>query len=122
MSSSAINGMIRAIKKINSQASTELIRNFKKGAFNIPPVTKYHKIWDPDILLSYLESMDTAKPIHLSMKTASLIMLLSGHRVNTLENLKISNMYILETECTFVFSSVLKHSRPGYHQQPLILR
>ena len=31
-------------------------------------------------------------------------------------------MYISETECTFVFSSVVKHSRPGYHQQPLILR
>ena len=123
MSSSAIKGMIIAMKKINSQASTELIRTFKKGAFNVPrPVTVYHKIWDPDVLLSYLESMDTSKPIQLSMKTESVVMLLSGHRVNTLENLKITNMYISETECTFVFSSVLKHSRPCYHQQPLILR
>ena len=123
MSSSAIKGMIIAMKKINSQASTELIRTFKKGAFNVPrPVTVYHKIWDPDVLLSYLESMDTSKPIQLSMKTESVAMLLSGHRVNTLENLKITNMYISETECTFVFSSVLKHSRPCYHQQPLILR
>ena len=55
------------------------------------------------------------------LKTASLIMLLSGHRVNT-ENLKITNIYTSETECTFVFRSVLKHSRPSYHQQPLILR
>ena len=119
--SSAINGMITAIKKTNSQASTELIRTFKKRAFNLrPPVTKYHKIWDPDVLLSYLESMDTEKSRHLSMKTASLIKLLSGHRVNTLENIKITDMYISKTECTFVFSSVLKHSRPGCHQQPLI--
>ena len=52
-----MNGMITAIQKINSQASTELI----KGAFNLrPPVTKYHKNWDPDVLLIYLESMDTA--------------------------------------------------------------
>ena len=81
------------------------------GAFNLRPlVTKYHKIWDPDVLLSYLESMDTSRPIQLSMKTAILIMLLSGHRVNTLECLKITNMYISETECTFVFSSVVKHS------------
>ena len=113
LSSSAINGMITAIKKINSQTSTELIRTFKKGALNLrPPVTKYHKIWDPDVLLSYLGSMDTAKSIHLSMKTASLIMLLSEHLFSTLENLKITNMYISETECTFVFSSVLKRSRP----------
>ena len=35
---------------INSHASTELIRTFKKGAFNLrPPVTKYYKIWDPDV-------------------------------------------------------------------------
>ena len=111
MSSSAINGMITVIKKINSHASTELIRTFKKGPFNLClPVTKYHKIWDPDVLLSYLESMDTSRPIQLSMKTAILIMVLSGHRVNTLEYLKITNMYISETECTFVFSSVVKHS------------
>ena len=91
MSSSASNGRITAIKKINSQASTELIRTFKKGAFNLrPPVTKYNKFWDPDVLLSCLESMDTSKPIQLSMKTASLIMLLSGHWVNTLEHLKIN--------------------------------
>ena len=89
----------------------ELIRTFKKRAFNLrSPVTKYHKMWDPDVLLSYLESMETAKPIHLSMKTGSLTMLLSEYRVNTVENLKITNMYISETECTFVFSSVLKHS------------
>ena len=123
MSSSVINGMITAIKKINNQANSELIRTFKNGAFNLrPQVTKYHKSWDPDVLLGYLESMDTTKPIHLSMKTPSLIMLLSGHRVNTRENLKITNMCISETECTFVFSSVLKDSRPGYHQQPFILR
>ena len=38
-------------------------------------------------------------------------MLLSGHQVNTLDNLEITNMYISETECTYVFSSVLKHSQ-----------
>ena len=56
------------------------------------------------------------------METTSLIMLLSGHWVNTIENLKITNMYISETECTFVFSSVLKHSQPDFHQQLLNLR
>ena len=56
------------------------------------------------------------------MKTASLIALFSGHRLNTLENLKVTNMYVSGRECTFAFSSVFKHSRPGYHQQPLILR
>ena len=100
MSSSAINGMITAIKRINSHASTELIRTFKKEAFNLClPVTKYHKMWDPDCLLSHLESMDTSKLIQFSMKTGSLIMLLPGHQINATENLKITNMYISEAEC-----------------------
>ena len=44
--------MITTIKKIKNQASAEIIRTFKKGAFNVrPPVTKYHKIWDPDVPL-----------------------------------------------------------------------
>ena len=34
------------------------------------------------------------------MKTLSLIILLSGHRLNTQDNLKVTNMYISETECT----------------------
>ena len=37
MSSPAINGMITAIKKINYQASAEIPRTFKKGAFNLHP-------------------------------------------------------------------------------------
>lgn len=42
-------------------------------------------------------------------------MLLPGYLVNILD------MYMSETECTFVSSLVLKHSRPGYQQQTLIL-
>ena len=37
MPSSAINGMITAVKKVNSQARTELKRTFKNEAFNLRP-------------------------------------------------------------------------------------
>ena len=49
-------------------------------------------------------------------------MSLSGTRINTLTHLKVTNMYITDTECTFVFDVVLKHSKPKYCQKPLILR
>ena len=92
------------------------------------PITKYNIIWDPDVLLSYLETLDATKVVHLSIKTASHIMLfserrsnrldnsmlLSEHRVNALDNLKVKRVYILETECTFVFSSVLKMFKRHY--------
>lgn len=42
-------------------------------------------------------------------------MLLPYHRANNLDNLKITNMYISATECTFVLT-VLKRSGPGYYQ------
>ena len=49
-------------------------------------------------------------------------MLLSGTGVNTLTILKVTNMYITDTECTFVFDEVLKHYTPKYCQKPLMLR
>ena len=47
-------------------------------------------------------------------------MLLSGTRVNILTHLKVTNMDITDTESTFVFHGVLKHSRLKYCQKPLI--
>ena len=49
-------------------------------------------------------------------------MILPGTRVNTLVHLKVANMYITDTEVTFTFDEVLKHSRPNYKQKPLIFR
>ena len=49
-------------------------------------------------------------------------MILAGTRVNTLVHLKVTNMYITDTEVTFTFDEVLKHSRPNYKQKPLIFR
>lgn len=86
MLSSALNDMIKAIKEINNQASTEIIKTFSKITLILcPPDTKYYTIWDPDVLSSYLDTMDTTKSIHLSMKTASLIMLI----LNRVEFLKV---------------------------------
>ena len=66
--------------------------------------------------------MNTYSDMNKSKKIACLIMLLSGTRVNTLTHLKITNMYTSDTECTFVFDEVLKHSRPKYCRKPLIFR
>ena len=37
--------------------------------------------------------------------------------VNTLTYLKATNIYITDTECTFVIEKVLKHSRSKYCQK-----
>ena len=51
-----------------------------------------------------------------SKKIVCLMMLLSRAQINTFSHLKVTNMYITNTECTFVFNEVLKHSRPNYCQ------
>ena len=92
-----------------------------KGAFNLlPPKTQYHAIWDVSILLNYLQNMNTGSDMNKSKKIICLMMLLSGTLVNTLTHLKVTNMYITDTECKFVFYKVLKHSRLKYCQKPLI--
>ena len=66
--------------------------------------------------------MNTDSDMNKSKKIFCLMMLLLGTRVNTLTHLKVTNMYITDTECTFVFDEVLKHSRPKHCQKPLIFR
>ena len=47
---------------------------------------------------------------------------MQGHGVNTLVHLKVTKMYITDTEVTFTFGEILKHSQPSYKQKPLIFR
>ena len=49
-------------------------------------------------------------------------MLLSGSRVNSILHLRITNMYLTDTECTFVFDYVSKHSRPSFKEKSLHFR
>ena len=48
------------------------------------------------------------------MKTATILLLLSGERINTLSWFDIKNMIIDEHKCAFIPSKLLKHSRPCY--------
>ena len=121
-----------AIRNVQSAISSYLphevrhhniIKKFMKGAFNLrPPKTQYHAIWDVSIMLIYLQNMNTGSDINKSKRIVCLMMLLSGTRINTLTHLKVTNMYITDTECLFVLDEVLKHSRPKYCQKPLIFR
>ena len=66
--------------------------------------------------------MSTDSDMDISKKLVCVFMLLSGSRVNSILHLKITNMYLTDTECTFVFDNVLKHSRPTFKEKPLVFR
>ena len=108
---------------LNKDIDENQIRKFFKGVFNNrPPTSKYVCIWDVDILLAHLDVRIISSELDLSKKLATLLMILSGNRVNCLTNLKVTNMFLTDSECTFVFDSVMKHSRPNFNDKPLVFR
>ena len=118
-------GYISALKNYlpNHILDANFVKNVKKGLFKLrPPKTKYHAIWDVNILLKFSENMSTDSDTDVSRKLVCLFMLLSGSGVNSISHLKIANMYLTDAGCTFVFDDVLKHSRPCFKEKPLVFR
>ena len=100
-----------------------LLRKLLKGIHNRrPSKPRYSAIWDVNIVLAYIGAMTTTKYIDLTMKTVGLFMILSGSRVNMLSHFKVSNMTLTDTECTFIFSDVLRTSVEGVSAKPLVFR
>ena len=58
----------------------------------------------------------------VSRKLIGLFMLLSGSCVNSISHSKITNMYLKDTKCIFVFDDVLKHSGQSFKEKPLVFR
>ena len=120
-----IVGYVTMVKKYAVFNSKEqaILKRFMRGVYNLrPPKPKYVATWDVGILLRHLQKMPLNTPINISQKVASLLMILAGTRVNTLFHLKITNMFLTDDECTFIFDEVLKHSRPNFDASPIIFR
>ena len=133
---STIRGYISALQPFMKNVDLVIVSKVMKGVFNTltphphrhppppppPPKAKYTCIWDVDVLLRHLEGLATTSDMHVSRKLACLFMVLSGNRVNMLSLVKITNMYITDDECTFVFDNVLKQSRPNFNDSPITFR
>ncbi len=58
---------------------------------------------------------------HLTKKLTMLLALLSGHRTQTLTKLKTDCMVLTSEKCSFVIPDLLKHTKPGSHQKPIVI-
>ena len=58
----------------------------------------------------------------LTKKLATLMCILSGQRSQTISLLNINYMHIDENHCIFNIASLLKVTRPGFHQHHLEFR
>ena len=101
------------------------VRRLLKGVFNLrPPVARYTVIWDVNLVLDYMCAMVVRTFKDLAMKVATLLMILSGNRVNMLTHFDIQHMYITldESECTFTFGHVLKTSRANFNAERMTFK
>ena len=101
-----------------------LVKRLLKGVFNsIPPKAKYEYecIWDPQLLLTYLKSLNNQKIDFkmLSIKTVALLAL-SGQRVSTVHKFQIPVLQKTPGMVIFTFNDLLKHSRPNYRSTPIV--
>ena len=99
-------------------ANHPLIQKVVKGAYNTrPPAPRYVVIWDTDILLQYLDSLENNSIDFklLSYKVTVLLNIHSGQRVSTLHKFRLSQLQLTSDMAVFnLGNSLLKHSKPGW--------
>ena len=101
-----------------------IVKRFMKGVFESrPALPRYSSTWNVNDVFTYIRKQADITLLtlkDLSHRVAFLLCLLSGQRCQTISKLSIENMFIEDLKITFVVTEILKHTRPGKHQQPLI--
>ena len=99
------------------------VSRFLKDVYNLTLcASKYFAMWHVNILLSHMQRKGIFAFYAITKKLATLFLTLASTRVNTLAHLKVTNVYITDTEVTLIFDEVLQHFRTSYEQKPLIFR
>lgn len=114
---SSINSCRAAISLVLSITKEDepLIKRYFRGLYNAnPPAPKYDVTWDPHPVLTTLEKMfplDSLSIEQLTLKTVTLLALISGHRVETFAKIKISNITEYEDRIEIRVSDKIKTTK-----------
>lgn len=120
-SMNTIRSAVSAIANIDNMPAGRhpLVCRFLKAVFQVRPTLSRSRItWDPDLILTYIESLgpnDALSTIQLSRKLVMLMLLVSGQRGQALHVLDIRNMSVSHSRVSFRIGDLLKTSRPGAH-------
>ena len=109
---SVLAGVLR-IPGVTYISSHPLVIRLLKGIFHVrPPKPRYEFIWDTDLVLKFLKTVHPAViPLKLlTLKTVTLLTLLSGQRVSTLHQFQLSQLQRNPTLVIFNIQGLLKHS------------
>ena len=79
-------------------------------------------MWDVSIVFRFIDAWGHNEHLRLkqlTVKTATILLLLSGERINTQSSFGIKCMIVDEHKCVFIPSKRLKHSRPCCVNKPV---
>lgn len=95
-------------------ANDPRMKRFLKAISKIRPQRpKYNITWDPQIVLDYLKSQapnDKLSLLDLSKKVATLLALVTGHRIQTLFLIRVSDIWFVEKGAKIYISESIKSS------------
>ena len=101
-----------------------LVCRFLKGVFRArPSLPRYVYAWDVHTLFTYMRGLPPLPQLSLKQLTLSmtiLLGLLSGSRCQTIHLFDLKHCRQTTTSFSFAIASVLKHTRPGTHQHPIV--
>ena len=103
-------------------SSHPLIIRLMKGLFHVrPPKPRYEFIWDTELVLNFLKNLNPTELTlkMLTLKTVTLLTLLSRQRVSTIHQFHLSQMQRTPTIVIFNIQGLLKHSRPTKRDLPI---
>ena len=102
------------------------VKRFMKGIFQSrPPLPRYCKTWDVNLVLQYIGTMGNSQELSLKDLTLKLVMLIAlttAQRGQSLQLLDTQNMVQEETAYTFMLNSNLKQSKPGKSTSELVIK
>lgn len=101
------------------------ITRILKGVYKLrPSIPKYINTWDPQVVLSKLETWYPNSELSLEKLTKKLVMLLAlctAHRLQTFSLIKINNIKCFASVIKIYIIDIIKTSRPGKDQPILSL-
>ena len=121
----SLNSTRSAISLIskNDLSKDALIYRYLRGCFKRrPPKPKYDTTWDTEEVLSYIERIDYLENLKLkeiSEITATLLVLVTAHRLQTLAVIDIDNIQKSSAGVQIKIPDLLKTSKPG-KMQPVL--
>ncbi|ODM87063.1 hypothetical protein Ocin01_19619 [Orchesella cincta] len=101
----------------NTIGNNPIVVRFLKGVSRLrPPTPKYKTTWDSDIVLNFIdksESNENLSLTQLTLKLVALMLLCSGHRIQTLNNIKLHEIKENGDELVINIENRLKTSKAG---------